>query len=71
MDTPLSSGNPAAAPNSGSPFPTLKQHLRNQELTHIQRALECSGGDKKKAARLLGISLATLYRKLEGEHPGL
>ena len=68
MDTPLTSGTPAAAPNGGSPFPPLKKYLRDQELAHIQRAIEYSGGDKKKAALLLRVSLATLYRKLDGEH---
>ena len=67
MDTSLTSGNPAAVPNGGAPFLPLKKHLRDQELVHIHRAIEYSGGDKKKAALLLGISLATLYRKLDGE----
>jgi DNA-binding protein Fis len=29
--------------------------------------LEAAGGDKEKAALMLGISLATLYRKLADE----
>jgi transcriptional regulator with PAS, ATPase and Fis domain len=29
--------------------------------------LSQSGGDKEKAAQLLGISLATLYRRLSSE----
>jgi DNA-binding NtrC family response regulator len=48
-------------------FPPLKTFMREQELAHLNRALEQSGGDKEKAAILLGISLATLYRKLAGE----
>ncbi len=48
-------------------FPPLKTYLHDQEQTHLNRALEQSGGDKEKAALLLGISLATLYRKLNGE----
>jgi len=70
VDIPLTSSTPApAAPaaNGEPPFPTLKKHLRVQELAHIHRAIEASCSDKKKAAVLLGISLATLYRKLEGE----
>ena len=42
--------------------------LRDLERREIKRALELFGSDtqgKKKAARELGISLATLYRKLE------
>jgi two-component system response regulator AtoC len=47
---------------------SLKTFLRDQELAYLNRALTQSGGDKEKAAELLGISLATLYRKLsEGE----
>jgi two-component system, NtrC family, response regulator AtoC len=45
----------------------LKTFMREQEQAHLNRALQQSGGDKEKAAILLGISLATLYRKLSGE----
>lgn len=48
-------------------FPSLKTYLHDQEQAHLQRALEQAGGEKEKAALLLGISLATLYRKLNGE----
>jgi DNA-binding NtrC family response regulator len=46
------------------PGRSLKAHLRDQELAYINRALAQTGGDKEKAAELLGVSLATLYRKL-------
>ena len=46
---------------------SLRAFLQQQERSHLQRALEQSGGDKEKAALLLGISLATLYRKISGE----
>lgn len=58
---------PASAGEGQVSFPSLKKYVHGQELVHIQRAIELSGGDKKRAAALLGISLATLYRKLEGE----
>ncbi|MGB7946395.1 MAG: sigma-54 dependent transcriptional regulator [Candidatus Binatia bacterium] len=35
------------------------------EKNHIQRTLDKAGGDKMRAAELLGLSLSTLYRKLE------
>jgi len=53
---------PEAAPSG--PKLSLKAHLREQELAYINRALAQSGGDKERAAELLGVSLATLYRKL-------
>ena len=45
----------------------MKNFLRDQEVVHLNRALEMVGGDKEKAALLLGVSLATLYRKLAGD----
>jgi transcriptional regulator with PAS, ATPase and Fis domain len=45
----------------------LKQFMREQEVTYINRALTQAGGDKEKAAQLLGISLATLYRRLSSD----
>jgi transcriptional regulator with PAS, ATPase and Fis domain len=53
-----------APPESVAP---LKTFLREQEQAHLNRALQQCGGDKERAALLLGISLATLYRKLSGE----
>jgi DNA-binding NtrC family response regulator len=56
-----------APQNPGEPFKPLKTHLHDQEMTHLNRAMELAEGDKEKAALLLGVSLATLYRKLAGE----
>ena len=47
----------------------LKTFLREQEMSFINQALEVSAGDKEKAASVLGISLATLYRKLAEHEP--
>jgi DNA-binding NtrC family response regulator len=52
---------PDAAPEDIGP---LKDYLRNQESAYLNRALSFTAGDKEKAAEILGISLATLYRKL-------
>jgi len=63
----ISSGG--AASLSSGPLEPLKNFIREQELTYLHRALAQTGGDKEKAAELLGISLATLYRKIaEPEH---
>ena len=52
---------------SGGNFQSLKTYLRDQEQEHLNRALKECGGDKEQAALMLGISLATLYRKLSEE----
>jgi DNA-binding NtrC family response regulator len=57
----------AAAANPGEPFKPLKLFLRDQETSHLNRALALSDNDKERTAILLGISLATLYRKLAGD----
>ncbi len=60
-------GAPDAQPAPAAPLLPLKAFLREQEQAHLDRALQQCGGDKEKAALLLGVSLATLYRKLTGE----
>ncbi len=46
-----------------SPIP-LKDFLHQQEVGYIEQTIQGFAGDKDKAAALLGISMATLYRKL-------
>ena len=43
----------------------LKDAIQRFERQHIVQVLEQSQFDKKEAARRLGISLASLYRKLD------
>ncbi len=45
---------------TGNGFPTLKE----LEAAHVRQALELAGGNKTRAAKLLGISRTTLYEKL-------
>ncbi|MGD0816565.1 MAG: sigma-54 dependent transcriptional regulator [Verrucomicrobiota bacterium] len=52
------------------PVGILRDFLREQELTYVNRALAQTGGDKEKAAELLGVSVATIYRKLAEEEMG-
>jgi two-component system response regulator AtoC len=51
----------------GHPIGMLRDYLREQELSYVNRALAQTGGDKEKAAELLGVSVATIYRKLAEE----
>ncbi|AKJ63547.1 sigma-54-dependent transcriptional regulator [Kiritimatiella glycovorans] len=43
---------------------SLKAFLRSKEKEYLQNVIDSTGGNKEEAARALGISLATLYRKL-------
>jgi DNA-binding NtrC family response regulator len=58
------SGAPASSPAILNPGLPLKDFLREQEIAYLNRILAQLGGDKEKTALHLGISLATLYRKL-------
>ncbi len=53
--------------NGSTPLKPLKNFLRDQEIVYLSRTLDQCSGDKEKAALLLGVSLATLYRKLSGD----
>jgi DNA-binding NtrC family response regulator len=67
LDAPANQAS-AAAPNPTAPTEMpLKDFLREQEVAYLNRVLAQVGGDKERAALMLGISLATLYRKLSEE----
>jgi two-component system response regulator PilR (NtrC family) len=51
------------------PILPLKQAAHDFEVRYIRSVLEETGDDKRRAASLLGISLASLYRKMEGASP--
>ena len=44
---------------------TSRFHLATIEQFHIRKMLQYTNGNKTEAARLMDISLATLYRKIE------
>lgn len=48
---------------------SLQDFVRDQEKLFIQATLKETGGSREKAASMLGISLATLYRKMEAKKP--
>ena len=43
----------------------LGKAIELYEKSHIERTLSKAGGDKMRAAELMGLSLSTLYRKIE------
>jgi DNA-binding NtrC family response regulator len=44
---------------------TLDEFIQQQERGYIDATLTHCGGSREKAASMLGISMATLYRKVE------
>ena len=58
---------PEAGPAAAAPLIPLKTHLREQERAYINRAIQQCGGDKEQAALQLGISIATMYRRLSAD----
>jgi DNA-binding NtrC family response regulator len=53
-------GAPEQAPSVGAPTT-----LAELEQRHVRAVLEHTGGDRRRAAEVLGIDLSTLYRKLK------
>jgi len=43
--------------------------LKKLDINNVKKALKTSGGNKAKAARILGVGRATLYRFLQSENP--
>jgi DNA-binding NtrC family response regulator len=59
---------PVSAADPREPAP-LRDAIAGAERTAVLRALEAAGGNRGEAARILGVSLRTLYYKLR--HLGL
>ena len=49
----------------GARLDDLRAAVRDYERHHIHRVLKDCADDKREAARRLGLSLSSLYRKLE------
>ncbi len=64
-------GSVGSAPGLPSGFPSnvvsLRRLVRDQEQAYIEHVLRLTNQNKEESARLLDISLATLYRKLAEE----
>jgi len=66
VGTPVGTSRRApAAPGSRTPPPDLKSAVRVAEREAIEVALSATGGNRKEAADLLGVSLRTLFYKLK------
>ena len=62
--------NPPEENESGLPIgQTLDEFISAQEKRYIEETIKHNGGSRDKAAKMLGISMATLYRKLEVKTP--
>jgi len=64
-DLPARLADNGAAKSGDCPGDDLKTAMRLYERNHILNVLERTENDKRKAAELLGISLSSLYRKIE------
>ena len=65
-DLPADVGKTApTATGAGTPEPLPNLPLEEVERRYILRVLEATGGNKLKAAEVLGIDRSTLHRKLK------
>ncbi len=59
----------AAAPRDPEYSPNLREATAEFERAHILRVIEQCGGNKRKAAKMLGLGVTSLYRKLGASVP--
>jgi DNA-binding NtrC family response regulator len=59
----------AATPREPEYAPNLREATAEFERAHILAVIEQSGGNKRKAAKLLGLGVTSLYRKLGAAVP--
>jgi len=55
----------ASTPEAASSSDNLKEAVQSYERSHIETVLKKTDGDKKRTAELLGLSLSSLYRKMD------
>jgi DNA-binding NtrC family response regulator len=59
------------ADDPGEESDDLRSALERFEQAHLRRVLDRAGGDKREAARRLGLGLSSLYRKLDDSGAGV
>lgn len=64
----LPRGEAAPLPSLTATSDNLKEAVQSYERSHIETVLKKMEGDKKRAAELLGLSLSSLYRKMDELH---
>ncbi|MBF0160935.1 MAG: sigma-54-dependent Fis family transcriptional regulator [Magnetococcales bacterium] len=62
-------GDGAVAPTAATNGGKLRDLVRDYEMQVILESIERADGDRRLAARALGIGLSSLYRKLEQPYP--
>jgi two-component system response regulator AtoC len=63
----LARGTQVGERDIGVEMQSLRERVRAFEINVIMDTIDAADGDRKEAARRLGIGLSTLYRKLEEE----
>ena len=62
-------GDKSAKANASMPVgQALDEFIQQQERGYIEATLQHFEGSREKAASILGISMATLYRKVESKN---
>lgn len=61
----LPRGESAPTPSTLTTSDNLKEAIQSYERSHIETVLKKTEGDKKRTAELLGLSLSSLYRKMD------
>jgi DNA-binding NtrC family response regulator len=62
---PESVANPLPEPAAGEVAASRLLSLSDVERQHIRKVLAATGGDRARAAEILGINLSTVYRKIK------
>ncbi|MBC7106609.1 MAG: hypothetical protein H5T97_11780, partial [Firmicutes bacterium] len=65
----MAAGRPEMSlPEAACPLDRLSDTVEEAEKSAVQKALEATGGNKRRAAKLLGVARSTFYEKLKKYH---